>query len=311
MRTLILTPEEIEKAATLLKEGELIAFPTETVYGLGAPIFNEKAIAKIFQAKGRPADNPLIAHISDLSQVDQIAVDIPPAFDVLADAFFPGPLTVILKRHSDVPLIASGGLDTIALRMPDHQIAQNLIAAVGQPLVAPSANRSGRPSSTKAAHVLSDFSGKIAGVIDGGDTEHGIESTVVSLLGNEVILLRPGAIPPEDIEAVLGRKVVIGDHKTPGSPGMKYRHYAPNIPVRVFGNLEELSENLRPGTFVLLPKGERLDHNSVTLLNATTFYAELRHAEEKGFEEILIYMDKSVSKNLAFSNRILRAGQLK
>jgi L-threonylcarbamoyladenylate synthase len=203
METQLLGPKDIAKAALLLKEGYLVAFPTETVYGLGAPIFNEKLVAQIFASKGRPADNPLIAHISDLSQILEIACEIPPFFDQLTKEFFPGPLTLILKRHPRVPAIVSGGLDTIAVRMPDHALAQALITAVGQPLVAPSANLSGRPSSTEASHVLHDFSGSIAAVIDGGPTKHGMESTVLSLLKEKPVLLRPGALSLADIEAVL------------------------------------------------------------------------------------------------------------
>ncbi len=221
METQCLGPDDIARAALLLKEGHLVAFPTETVYGLGAPIFQREAVAQIFVAKGRPADNPLIAHVSCLSQILEIASEIPPFFDQLTRAFFPGPLTLILKRHPQVPAIVSGGLGTIAVRMPDHPLAQALITAVGQPLVAPSANLSGRPSSTEACHVLHDFSGRIAAVIDGGKTEHGMESTVVSLLGEKPILLRPGALSLEEIEAVLGQKILVGNSQAQGSPGMK------------------------------------------------------------------------------------------
>ena len=204
-----LSPDQLQRAADLLKAGHLVAFPTETVYGLGAPIFSPEAIQSIFKVKGRPADNPLIAHVSSVEQVSRIALEIPEAFYRLAEVFFPGPLTVVLKRRPDVPSIVSAGLETIAVRMPSHPIALKLISLVDEPLVAPSANLSGMPSSTQAEHVLDDFDGKIAAVVDGGKTEIGIESTVINLLGETPILLRPGSISKEALEKVLGYPIFL------------------------------------------------------------------------------------------------------
>ena len=204
MATEILTPQDIERAAAFLKNGQLVAFPTETVYGLGAPIFNPAAVASIFQIKGRPADNPLIVHVDALRWAQRICVEIPDSFYHLAEAFFPGPLTVVMKRHEAVPSIVSAGMSSIALRMPSHPIALKLISSVGEPIAAPSANLSGRPSATQASHVLDDFDGTIAAVIDGGKTDLGLESTVVSLLNETPFLMRPGQSPKSSLKRRLG-----------------------------------------------------------------------------------------------------------
>ena len=279
----------IDLAIEQLKKGELVAFPTETVYGLGAPIFNEKAIAQIFKAKGRPADNPLIAHISSLDQLNQIAVDIPDDFYTLATSFFPGPLTVILKRHRDVPRMASGGLDTIAVRMPDHPIARQLIEGVGEPLVAPSANLSGKPSSTTALHVLTDFAQVSGFVVDGGSTELGIESSVVNLVTKT--MLRPGTIAQREIEAVLGYSLKAGSEKA--SPGMRYRHYCPEARVILFTDRKKFDDS---------SSSHKYDH-----LTMANLYATLRQADEKGVEEISIFCDAEMLKNRGLMDRLQRA----
>lgn len=295
MTTQFLNPRELDKAAALIQAGELVAFPTETVYGLGASVFNPTAIQKIFQVKGRPSDNPLIAHIADLKDLSRLAQEIPEDFYRLSAAFFPGPLTIVLKRQPTVPGIVSAGLDTIAIRQPSHPLAQALIRLVGDPLVAPSANLSGKPSSTNAQHVLEDFSGKIAAVIDGGSAQIGIESTVISLLG-EPTLLRLGQITQEEIEAVLGRKVLkAGSHTPIASPGMKYRHYAPLATVRLFSTLEELRASLDPA------KKQWIVRNPT----AQNLYAELRKADQEACQEVLIHL--SVSACPALKDRILRA----
>ncbi len=296
---LILHPDQIALAAECLQKGELVAFPTETVYGLGAPIFNPDAIAKIYLAKGRPSDNPLIAHISSLDQVHQIARDIPPEFDLLANVFFPGPLTVVLKKHPSVPSIVSGGLDTIAVRMPRHTVAQQLIAAVGQPIVAPSANLSGKPSSTTAQHVVSDFEGKIKAVIDGGPTEYGVESTVVSLV-SEPCLLRLGAIPSAQIEQALGMSLgeATQEHKL-SSPGTRYRHYAPEARIKLFINQLEMETHLKDH-----PDLRRLINPKITLAN---LYAVLRQADEEKYEEIVLYCHSEMRLNDALMDRLLKA----
>ena len=315
MKTQSLGAGELICAAQLLKEGKLVAFPTETVYGLGAPIFNPAAIAEIFRVKGRPADNPLIAHISDLAQVELLAREIPPLFYALAEQFFPGPLTLILKRHSRVPPIVSAGLSSIALRMPAHPLAQQLISLVGEPLVAPSANISGTPSSTEASHVLNDFDGKIAAVVDGGQTACGIESTVISLLDERPLLMRLGAVSKEAVEDFLGCSLEMGSKgESPVSPGMKYRHYAPQAPIRLFYDLNELQSALEsacPSKKRMLLS--RLSFPSFSIeqfpLSAPNLYASLRHADCAGYGEVWIYCDDLILKDLAMMNRISRAAE--
>ncbi len=312
-----LDPTGMQRAADLLKNGKLVAFPTETVYGLGARIFDPEAVLSIFKAKGRPSDNPLIAHVSSVEQVEEIADEIPDAFYLLAKSFFPGPLAIILKRRPHVPSIVSAGLDSIAVRMPSHPLALRLIELVGEPLVAPSANLSGKPSSTQAKHVLEDFSGKIGAVIDGGKTTFGIESTVISLLSANPVLLRPGAVTREEIEEVLGCPLEVppASHQGPVlSPGMKYRHYAPRTPVKVFENLQDLNthlcaRSLSSRTMLLsresiVPACPGLDRFA---LSAKEFYSLLRHADELHYEEILILCDEDLQKDAALMNRLTRA----
>lgn len=299
---------DLEHAAELLKKGHLVAFPTETVYGLGAAIFNSDAIASIFTAKGRPSDNPLIAHVSSLEQVEEIAEEIPERFYLLAKAFFPGPLTVVLKRKSHVPAIVSAGLPTIAVRMPSHPIARALIELVGQPLVAPSANLSGKPSATQAEHVLEDFEGKIAAVIDGGKTDFGIESTVISLLDDVPVLLRPGAITREQIEEVLQCSLSTEAGERVMSPGMKYRHYAPRTPIKTFSTLSALEDYLtsHPSKKMILSAGP-FEHPDHFLLTAKDFYALLRLADQKNYSEILVLCDDELQKQTALMNRLSKA----
>ncbi len=202
-----ITEAECLEAALWLKDGHIVAFPTETVYGLGACAFNDQAIKRIFTAKNRPQDNPLIVHITDDAQLKRVTMSIPKSFYRLRDLFWPGPLTCILQGHPDLPRCVSAGLNTVAVRMPAHPTAQKLINLVGEPLVAPSANLSGKPSATTADHVLEDFSGKIPFIIDGGQCSLGIESTVISLIEDKPYLLRPGSITIQALEHALGRQV--------------------------------------------------------------------------------------------------------
>lgn len=315
-RTEYLSAHELARAAQLIKGGCLVAFPTETVYGLGAAIFNQEAIASIFTVKRRPQDNPLIAHISSLEQVHQIAMEIPDAFHLLAQAFFPGPLTVVLKRNLQVPPIVSAGLNSIALRMPSHPIASRLISLVGEPLVAPSANLSGKPSATQAGHVMEDFDGKIAAVIEGGQADFGIESTVVSLVENAPKLLRPGAIAKETIEQVLRQPIKLpskGDGPVL-SPGMKYRHYAPEVPVKVFRTFAAIKNYLKQSpsrqprmALSVHPLEEPLKGVDSYLLSAKEFYSLLRLADQRKYLEILILCDEQLHIQTALMNRLLRS----
>ena len=222
-------------AAQFILQSEVIAFPTETVYGLGANIFDEAAIKKIFIAKGRPTDNPLIAHISDISQLELLAEEIPSIAAKLIDGFFPGPLTLVLPKHKDVPLIATAKLKTIGVRMPLHSLALQFIRACGVPLVAPSANLSGRPSPTTWQAVKADLDGRISCILKGDQTEVGLESTVVDCTGQEPVVLRVGAITLEQLREVIPETQAPTTHKTasPKSPGLKYRHYSPHARVMI------------------------------------------------------------------------------
>lgn len=227
------------QGAKLIQAGELVAFPTETVYGLGADGLNGEAVAKIFLAKGRPADNPLIEHVAKKSEVRQLWRRIPKQAQVLMDTFWPGPLTLIAPKSDCVPEEVTAGLDTVAVRMPQNRTARALIQKSRVPIAAPSANRSGRPSPTTAQHVLADLDGRIPLILDGGPCQYGVESTVLSLVG-EPTILRPGAITKEMLEAVIGGVAVaksvlepMKEDEIAVSPGMKYKHYAPNAEVVV------------------------------------------------------------------------------
>ena len=250
-------------AAGLIRQGELVAIPTETVYGLGADGLNEAAVAKIFEAKGRPQDNPLILHIWDAKQMEQFCHDIPKAAYDLAKAFWPGPLTMVLPAREIVPKRTTGGLSTVALRCPDNAVTREIIRLSGVPIAAPSANISGKPSTTTAQHVLHDHDGKIAAVVDGGPCRVGVESTIVDLTEDRPRLLRPGGITPEQLVSVLGDLVVdkavtaqIDKDAVVKAPGMKYRHYAPSEPVVIVAGSREkaaayIHRHFTPGDRVL------------------------------------------------------------
>ncbi len=314
MKTKTLTSNQLHKAVRLLHQGELVAIPTETVYGLAALISFESAISSIFAVKKRPADNPLIVHIANLKQIDQIALPPSKLFFKLAEAFFPGPLTIITPRHHDLSPLISAGLDSVAIRMPAHPIATDLIQMLGVPIVAPSANLSGRPSATDVQHVLDDFDQKISAVIDGGRTTLGVESTVISLLSNPPVILRPGSITKQEIENVLGITIDMQTSMQKGpiySPGMKYRHYAPCIPVKLFYEREHLDSYCKKtasnrrmllSTTPLLV--ENCDHYK---LSTQDLYACFRHAEKNGYSEILIFNDPITQSNIALMNRLIKA----
>ncbi len=228
----------INEAASLLSKGELVAIPTETVYGLAANALNPGAVRRIFEAKGRPQDNPLIVHISDIKELKPLVTEIPDNARMLAQKYWPGPLTMIFHRSGLVPDEVSAGLSTVAIRMPSHPVALAIISKAGVPLAAPSANRSGSPSPTTAGHVLKDMAGRIPAIVDGGESPVGVESTVLDLTGDVSRLLRPGGITPEQIRAVTGELVIdsavtgrMEEGTAPHSPGMKYRHYSPNAKV--------------------------------------------------------------------------------
>ena len=226
--------EELQEAAQIIRDGGLVAFPTETVYGLGANALDEQAARKIYEAKGRPSDNPLIAHVSSLEELKPLVKEIPESAKKLMDAFWPGPMTMIFPKSGVVPYGTTGGLDTVAVRMPSDPVARALISLAGVPIAAPSANTSGRPSPTTAQHVWQDMEGKIEMILDGGPVGIGLESTIVDVTGEIPTILRPGAVTMEMLKKVLGDvkmdPAILGPLKEdvkPKAPGMKYRHYAP------------------------------------------------------------------------------------
>ena len=243
--------QKLDQAAEVLKTGGLVAFPTETVYGLGANALDQAAVASIFKAKGRPSDNPLIVHISHKDQLGELVSEIPKGAEIIMDKFWPGPLTLIFKKTSRVPLITSAGLETVAIRMPDNGIALKLIEKTNLPIAAPSANTSGRPSPTRACHVLEDLDGKADVVIDGGTTGVGLESTVLDLTGDIPTILRPGGVTYEDLLEILPRveyDPALESNKkdmVPKSPGQKYRHYSPRAKMEIFsGNINSVIEEI-------------------------------------------------------------------
>ena len=240
MKTRLLTPADTGLAAEIIRNGGLVGIPTETVYGLGADGLNPGAVAGIFQAKGRPQDNPLILHIPEAGWLERFCKNIPPSAHALAGAFWPGPLTMVLDRRSNVPNRTTGGLDTVGMRCPAHPVCREIIAAADTPIAAPSGNTSGRPSPTSALRMLEDMDGKIDAVLDGGPCTVGVESTIIDLTCPIPRLLRPGGVTLEQLQDVLGDVAVdeavtrqMKPGERPRAPGMKYRHYAPKAPVTV------------------------------------------------------------------------------
>ena len=303
MQTEIIPLSELDLAVALLKEGEPVVFPTETVYGLGAPVFIPAAIEKIFSIKKRPSDNPLIVHIHSLQEAELLCEEIPSVFFRLADFFWPGTFTMVLRKKTKVPSFVSAGHPTIAIRMPDHKGALQLIQKTGQPLAAPSANLSGRPSPTNAFDVFEDLKGAVKLILDGGPCSIGIESTVLSLVHKTPTLLRPGCITKEEIEEALATKIALASEHSPiYSPGMKYRHYAPRAKVNLRFNPLEIN-----GGFVL---SRTPSYPGERFLSRETLYAELREADRLGVAEIEIACDSSVQKDTALFNRLLRAANL-
>ncbi|MCD7715030.1 MAG: threonylcarbamoyl-AMP synthase [Lachnospiraceae bacterium] len=243
--------EGIRRAGEILRQGGLVAFPTETVYGLGANALDPEASAKIYRAKGRPSDNPLIVHIARWEAIGRITGELPAQAKLLSDAFWPGPLTMVLKKSPEVPYATTGGLDTVAVRMPDNEIARALILAGGGYVAAPSANTSGRPSPTTAQHVAEDMDGVIDMIIDGGPVSIGLESTIVDLTEDIPVILRPGFISQEMLSSVVGEvrmdRGLLADDPSirPKAPGMKYRHYAPKAPLFIVeGERERVQEKI-------------------------------------------------------------------
>lgn len=322
------TPAGIAEAARLLRQGQLVAIPTETVYGLAADALNGRAVAEIFAAKGRPMDNPLIVHIADIRGWTPLVQEIPEPARRLAEAYWPGPLTVILPASALVPAEVRGGLSTVAVRFPADPVAQAVIRQAGCPLAAPSANRSGAPSPTNAARVLEDMQGRIAAVLDGGDCTVGVESTVVDLSGPTPRLLRPGGITPAMLEAVLGPVAIdpavthgLAEGAVAASPGMKYRHYAPKARVRLIKGtaaayVRYVNEHAAPGVAALCFDEEReqlrvpaLSYGSRTddRAQAHQVFDALRRLDEMGAQTVYAACPRPEGVGLAVYNRMIRA----
>ncbi|MDR3207064.1 MAG: threonylcarbamoyl-AMP synthase [Oscillospiraceae bacterium] len=262
-------PEDIRKAGEILRGGGLVAIPTETVYGLAAAVFDPAAVARVFAAKGRPADNPLIVHVAEIVDIPKVCAQAPPIAPALAKRFWPGPLTLVMPRRDNVPDGVTAGLPTVAVRCPANDAARAVIRAAGVPLAAPSANRAGFPSPTTAAHVWNDMDGRVDAILDGGPCRWGVESTILDLTGPVPRLLRPGGVTRAQLEAVLGTVEVdpavtgpVTEGHSPRAPGMKYRHYAPHAPIYLLhGPLNAAATYVkalaRPGTAVLCFNGEQ------------------------------------------------------
>ena len=307
-------PDVIREAAEVVREGGLVAFPTETVYGLGADGLNASAVRKIYRAKGRPSDNPLILHLSDEKEAELLAF-VDARARALMRAFWPGPLTLVLPARSVVPAVTRGGLDSVALRMPDHPVALALIARVGGPLAAPSANLSGRPSPTDAPSVLCDLKGRVDLILDAGPVSVGVESTVLGLCEEAPLLLRPGGTPKEALEAFLGVPLLAPNEKNARrSPGARYRHYAPFVPILVWDATAPLaySEPERWGYIGLaLPPTHfgRMICFDTEENYARGLFAAFRQMEQEGMKGIVVQWPSEEGIGLALRDRIRRAAE--
>ena len=322
-----LTDEIIMQAAETLKNGGLVAFPTETVYGLGADGLNPTAVKSIFEAKGRPSDNPLILHISDTNQLDKIVKNVNETAKTLMEKFWPGPLTLVMEKTQAVPKETSGGLDTVAVRFPEHSLARKLIEKAGVPVAAPSANTSGRPSPTKAEHVREDMDGKIPWILDGGSCDIGVESTVVDVTGDAPVILRPGKITFEQISALFPETsydkhltAQNGEIFAPKSPGMKYKHYAPKGELVILsGTLSQIQryidENCEKNSAVLTFDQYKISHEAVYSLGnienleegCKAFFDHLRTFDGLGIENIFAVMPLRTGIGFALYNRMFKA----
>ncbi|MDE5764815.1 MAG: threonylcarbamoyl-AMP synthase [Ruminococcus sp.] len=329
MKTLLLTEnaEDIASAAELIKNGNVVGIPTETVYGLGADACNENAVKAVFAAKGRPADNPLIVHIADFSQAEKYTSYVPALAYRLAERFCPGALTMVLPKNESIPLITSGGLDTVGIRVPSHRAMHRIIELSGCPIAAPSANISGLPSPTCAGHVMRDMNGKISAVVDGGVSEYGVESTVISFDSeNSVRILRPGAVTPEMLSEIC-RDVIIdpailnelAEDASAPSPGMKYKHYSPkaNI-IMVEGNynnfIKYIRENEKDNVWLLVFDNDSTEfpyrymtYGADSSQQAHLLFHRLRELDEAGAEKVYVRAPSKDGVGLAVYNRLIRA----
>ena len=329
------TIENIRTAADIIRDGGLVAFPTETVYGLGADALNSEAVGKVYTAKGRPSDNPMIVHIAETSELAGLTDDISEDMRVLMDKFWPGPMTMIVRRKDIVPDVTTGGLDTVGVRLPSSDVARSLIKESGCPIAAPSANISGRPSPTTAEHVIHDLYGRIDGIICGDDCDFGIESSVIDMTCDPPMILRPGAITREMFSEALGKEVAVDqslfkipknilepEHVTgaeaqerdddfhPRSPGMKYKHYAPCAEMIIFdGESESVMKAMDAETEELEKQGKSVFKLSFTdeKLAAHELFAKLREADELGVDVILAEALPEQGLGFSVMNRMLKS----
>lgn len=320
--------EEIEEIASLIKEGEAVAIPTETVYGIAADCFNEEAVSKIFEAKGRPSDNPLIVHIADTNELYSLVTEVPEKALRLAEKYWPGPLTIILPKKECVSDKVSGGLPTVAVRMPSHPVARAIIKEAGVPLAAPSANISGFPSPTSPSYVIDDMKGRLPAIVDGGECDFGIESTVVTLATDIPMLLRPGAVTHAQLTEILGEVSIhsavlnpLEEGKAAASPGMKYKHYSPSAKLVILnGTREEFVEfirnNLHFADYALCFEGEQKDIPipSVTFgkendpfSQAKRLFDAFRELDTLGAKKVLVRSPSREGVGLGVCNRLYRA----
>ncbi|HAG13518.1 MAG TPA: threonylcarbamoyl-AMP synthase [Ruminococcus sp.] len=330
MKTLLLQEDGIPFAAELIRNGEAVGMPTETVYGLACDAGNPEAVKKVFAAKGRPADNPLIVHIADLAEWAPLVTEIPPLAAALAERFWPGPLTIILPRSEQVPALTAGGLDSVGVRFPAHPVAQALIRAAGVPLAAPSGNRSGSPSPTTAAHMMADMDGRIPAIVEGGSCACGVESTVIMLDDAETVrVLRPGFVTPEQL-GTIAKRVIVDDAvlaqpeagRVIRSPGMKYKHYAPNAQVTLVQGgssafLHYVANQNPEGMLALVfdadvPACQEAGipcraYGDTDEARAAVFFAALRDADAAGVQHLFVRAPRTDGVGLAVYNRLIRA----
>ena len=329
METILLSDNEaqLEIAAGFIKSGEIVGIPTETVYGLGADASNEEAVRKVFAAKGRPADNPLIVHLADFSHACKYTSSIPELAYRLAERFCPGPLTMVLPKNEQIPMITSGGLDTLGIRVPSHPVMHRIIELSGRPIAAPSANTSGYPSPTSADHVMRDMNGKIAAVVDGGSSEFGVESTVISIEGESTArILRPGCVTREMLLEVCDDVII--DHailheleagQKAASPGMKYKHYSPKADIiMVEGSLEGfisyVGEHNGDSVYSLIFDNDRdnfpyryMTYGKDSSQQAHLLFQRLRELDDIGAKVVYVRAPETEGVGLAVYNRLIRA----
>lgn len=331
MNTLMLSnnDDDISIAAKLINEGEVVGIPTETVYGLGANAFDENAVRKIFKAKGRPADNPLIVHICDFDMIYELVDEIPELAKKCAERFMPGPITMVLKKSDKIPLVTSGGLDTVGIRMPANVTARKIIKASGVPIAAPSANLSGSPSPTSAEHVFNDMNGRISAIVDDGNCSVGVESTVICFENDGIRILRPGFVTPEDLREITDNIYIdkgvlekIQSGETVRSPGMKYKHYAPKGDIVIVSgdrqkfkdfilNKKSSGENF---SCMVFDDDDCMDINvpyicygSSDKEQAKNLFDVLRKIDELGWKKIYARCPEKSGVGLAVYNRLIRA----